>query len=81
MSKGTARKRAMLKRDALDKLAEPLGLKTIADKARFCDINEAVFHRIYSRRRGAGGPNIARIVNAPWSSKVTMDDLFEVVAA
>jgi hypothetical protein len=69
---------AMLKREALDALAEPLGLKTIADKARFVDIHEVVFHRIYKGDRAAGGPNVLRIINAPWPTPVTVDDLFEL---
>jgi hypothetical protein len=71
----------MLKREALDALAAPLGLESIADKARFVDMDQAVFHRIYKGKRGAGGPNIQRIINAPWPEPVTIDDLFEVVAA
>jgi hypothetical protein len=82
MSKGTGRVRVMLRRDVIDALAKPLGLKTISDKARFVGIREPVFNRIYNGERGAGGPNVRRIVNAPWPKPVTVDDLFvEVVAA
>ena len=78
MSKQAPRRvRMMLKPEALDALAEPLGLTTITQLAEFVNIDRPVFHRIYRRQRGAGFPKVHRIISAPWLTPVTIDDLFE----
>ena len=53
-----------------DAWAEPLGLTTIADKARFCGFTETShFFRVYKGQIGCGGRFASRVLSAPWPGR------------
>lgn len=78
-----ARNKTLLIKVNFDARATPLGLKTIADMARFVGLEgrESTFHRVYSGTRGAGGTVVDLILNAPWPEPVTFNDFFRTEAA
>lgn len=78
-----ARNKTFLIRANFDARAEPLGLKTIADMARFVGLagRESTFHRAYRGTRGAGGTVVDAVLNAPWPEPVTFNDFFRTEAA
>jgi hypothetical protein len=79
MPKGVPRERMMLRRQAIDELADAAGLKTLTEVARHVGISQPAFWRLYHHKKAAGGPTVRRIVEAEWDRPVTIQDLFEVV--
>jgi hypothetical protein len=73
------RDRTTFRREAFDAMAEPLGLKTITDKAKFLGLAPGTFHRVYKGGKGArnaGRAVINALLNAPWPHPVTYEDFF-----
>lgn len=66
-----------------DRWAEPLGLKTLADKARFCDADPGHFWCVYHGVKGAGGMFVGRVLAAPWPGpkRPEFEDFFEFEGA
>lgn len=60
-----------------EKISKTAGLKTLADQAAHCGLNEGGLSRIKNRKSGPNGPSIAAILTAfpDWA----FEDLFEVV--
>lgn len=72
----------VLDRKSFDRHARRAQLGTLTEMAKFVGISQSTFWRIYHGERGAGGPNVWRILKAPWPEpQPTMEELFPADAA